>query len=76
MFLDRPGRRKAAFGQLGEPVARLGVIGTALQRQRGIAMTIRDDLASSHVPPIDWAELLVSGILVTMIAAGVLVFIR
>jgi hypothetical protein len=39
-------------------------------------MTIRDDLSSSHVPPIDWAELLVSGILVTMIAAGVLVFIR
>jgi hypothetical protein len=39
-------------------------------------MTTRDDLAASHVPPIDWAELLVSGILVTMIAAGVLVFIR
>jgi hypothetical protein len=39
-------------------------------------MTVRDDLASSHVPPIDWAELFVSGVLITMIAAVVLVFIR
>ena len=44
---------------------------------RGIfAMTIRDDLASSHIPPIDWAELFVSGTLLTMIAAAVLVFIH
>ena len=40
------------------------------------AMTVRDDLAASHVPPIDWAELLVSGILIMMITAAVLVFIR
>jgi hypothetical protein len=39
-------------------------------------MTVRDDLASSHVPPIDWAELFVSGVLITMIAAIVVVFIR
>jgi len=39
-------------------------------------MTVRDDLAASHVPPIDWAELLVAGILIMMITAAVLVFIR
>ena len=39
-------------------------------------MAGRDDLGASNVPAIDWLELSVWGVLITMISVGVILFIR
>jgi hypothetical protein len=40
------------------------------------AMTSKDDLGASHVPPIDWMELSVWALFITASSALALIFIR
>jgi len=59
-----------------EPGTSLGVVLRA-PRGRGItAMAGRDDLGARNVPAIDWLELLIWTLLISMSAALALVVIR
>jgi hypothetical protein len=40
------------------------------------AMTSKDDLGASHVPPIDWMELSVWALFIASASALALVFVR
>jgi hypothetical protein len=59
-----------------EPKAGLGVVVEAPRARGTIAMAGRDDLGARNVPAIDWLELFIWTLLITMSSALALVVIR